>query len=405
MKFEEECAKWLKKTEDPNDDQCLLHMDFSPLAQQPHPSSIPELMLECHLADVPALRKRWMVSGKKNMTYGPFPWKPILDQLRNPHDRDMIFQPDQSSIVDLYAMYLKPPHRSQIVDKRSQQYSKMKISKEVTKILLKDDLKPSNLPTHLTLRFHATGTTTTLRFRSSKWTNSSSPQDITPTTSTNGCGNGANGMNPGSVLSPISLSPTLLQHGRMGAAPANEGLNNIQGDLSQLPSALSSFLVAQQQIQQRRQQGRRRQNNTTEESTEADAYGHLMFTDPAQAEGFEFLRIVAASEAQDAAAAVAGNAAGGGSGVRLKKIIQKEESYIIPVGKKDSITMTRGSIHKMTTSWAELRKALDSRSNDLAEDDYDDEFWNTIPGEQLEPGTRGIKVLSVEKLEANHDTR
>lgn len=160
---------------DPEDRQCVLQLDFVPFTPGPrilvgHPLTA-EMALDVHLADVHLLRKRFMKPGGKTLTYGPFPWRQIFDQIRDPYDRDGVLQSDGSAIVQLNSTFLKPPGSTDLApsttdadeDDRKIEFSKIHISKAITQLILQN-IKPAGLNNHITLRFHATSATTVLRF-------------------------------------------------------------------------------------------------------------------------------------------------------------------------------------------------------------------------------------------------
>src|SRR5271170_6459331 len=81
LRFEMECNKWFKLLLNPADRQAVLNLDFAPFVpgqriSPTHPLTA-DLVLDCHLADVALLRKRFMKPGGKTLSYGPFPWKQI----------------------------------------------------------------------------------------------------------------------------------------------------------------------------------------------------------------------------------------------------------------------------------------------------------------------------------------
>ena len=112
LRLEVECNNWLKRQRDPTDKQAVLKLDFSPFATCASTASHPlttEMMLERHIADVSLLRKRFLKCGAKTLTYGPMPWKQIFEQIKNPSDRDGVLQYDGSAIIEVAAVFLKPP--------------------------------------------------------------------------------------------------------------------------------------------------------------------------------------------------------------------------------------------------------------------------------------------------------
>ena len=103
--------KWMKRFLGSEDRQAIFFLDFAPFAGKMggQLSLLSDMILECHLADVALLRKRYLRSGAKNMTYGPMPWKGIFEQILNPSDRDGVLQTDGSAYVDMAPVFLKPP--------------------------------------------------------------------------------------------------------------------------------------------------------------------------------------------------------------------------------------------------------------------------------------------------------
>jgi hypothetical protein len=169
LRFEVECNKWFKHLLNPADRQAVLKLDFAPFVPgqrllPSHPLTA-EMVLDCHLADVPSLRKRFMKPGGKTLSYGPLPWKQIFDQIRDPSDRDGVLQSDGSAIIEVNSIFLKPPHGSNkiVTDDRKTEFAKIHISKAVTQLIL-DNARPAGLNNHITIRFHSTDTTTILRF-------------------------------------------------------------------------------------------------------------------------------------------------------------------------------------------------------------------------------------------------
>ena len=168
LRFEIECNKWFKRLVDPADRQAVLKLDFAPfipgqrlLASHPFTA---ELVLDCHLADFPLLRRRFLKTGSKTLTYGPLPWKQIFEQIRDPCDRDGVLQSDGSSIVEVNSVFLKPPHSNEsVLDDRKTEFAKIQLSKAVTQLIL-DNTKPGGLNSHPTIRFHTIDTTTIVRF-------------------------------------------------------------------------------------------------------------------------------------------------------------------------------------------------------------------------------------------------
>ena len=171
LRLEVECISWLKRQIDPTDKQAVLKLDFAPFATCPSTSADPltaEMMLECHLADVPLLRKRFLKCGAKTLTYGPMPWKHIFEQIKNRSDRDGVLQFDGSAIVEVAAVFLKPPRTAPddpaaIIDDRKTELAKIHVSKPVTQLII-DGIRPAGLNNFITLRFHGTDITTSLTF-------------------------------------------------------------------------------------------------------------------------------------------------------------------------------------------------------------------------------------------------
>ena len=173
LRLEAECLKWWRQTLDPEDRQCALRLDFVPFTPgqsilRGHPLTA-EMALDVHLADVHLLRKRFMKPGGKTLTYGPFPWKQIFEQIRDPCDRDGPLQSDGSAIVELNSTFLKPPREitgstaDTDEDDRKIEFAKVHISKAITQLIL-HNVKPGGLNNHITLRFHTTSVTTLLHF-------------------------------------------------------------------------------------------------------------------------------------------------------------------------------------------------------------------------------------------------
>ena len=171
LRLEVECSRWLKRQIDPLDKQAVLKLDFTPFATCPSTTSHPltaEMMLECHLADVSLLRKRFLKCGAKTLTYGPMPWKQIFEQIKNPSDRDGVLQYDGSAIIEVAAVFLKPPRTAPddpatIIDDRKTELAKIHVSKPITQLIL-DGIRPAGMNNFITLRFHGTEVTTFLTF-------------------------------------------------------------------------------------------------------------------------------------------------------------------------------------------------------------------------------------------------
>lgn len=171
LRLEVECTSWLKRQIDPLDRQAVLKLDFTPFAtcstSTSHPLTV-EMMLECHLADVSLLRKRFLKFGAKTLTYGPMPWKQIFEQIKNPSDRDGVLQCDGSAIIEVAPVFLKPPRTAPddpatIIDERKTELAKIHVSKQVTRFIL-DGIRPAGMNNFITLRFHGTDITTSLTF-------------------------------------------------------------------------------------------------------------------------------------------------------------------------------------------------------------------------------------------------
>jgi hypothetical protein len=173
LKLEAECKKWLRILLNPSDRSSVLKLDFAPfigttglmgVGVSAHPLTA-DMILECHLADVGLLRKRFLKPGGKNLTYGPMPWKLIFEQIRNPTDRDGVLQVDGSAVVELAPLYLKQPRATDDhVDERKVEWAKIHISKAITTLIL-DGVRPAGMSNHVTLRFHATEVTISLTFQ------------------------------------------------------------------------------------------------------------------------------------------------------------------------------------------------------------------------------------------------
>ena len=170
IRFEVECTKWLKRLKDPQDKQAVLRLDFNPFIPGPkttstHPLTA-EMLLDCHLADIPCLRKRYLKAGLKSLTYGPMPWKRIFEQIQDPQDRDAVLQYDGSAIVDIDPRILKPPRGpDEHVDDRKLDLAKLHVSKAITQTIL-EGIKPTGMSNYVKLRFHATEVTTIIKFDS-----------------------------------------------------------------------------------------------------------------------------------------------------------------------------------------------------------------------------------------------
>ena len=175
LRLERECSKWYRRVLRPEDRQAVLRLDFAPFTpgvrnSTTHPVTA-DMVLDVHLADVQLLRKRFLKAGLKPLTYGPFPWKQIFEQIREPSDRDNVFQSDGSSIIELSTVFLKPPRDSDpsfvpdddLPDDRNFEFAKLHISKPITQLIL-DNIKPAGLNSNIALRFHATDTTSLIRF-------------------------------------------------------------------------------------------------------------------------------------------------------------------------------------------------------------------------------------------------
>jgi hypothetical protein len=175
LRLETECGVWLKRLLNPSDKQAVLQLDFAPFVGFPRPVSptaspgttnplTAEMILDCHLADISRLRKRWLKPGLKTLTYGPMPWKQIFDQIKNAEDRDGVLQVDGSAIVDVASLFIKPPRaQDDNIDDRKIELAKIHISKEITQLIL-DGVRPAGMSAHLTIRFHATDVASMLAF-------------------------------------------------------------------------------------------------------------------------------------------------------------------------------------------------------------------------------------------------
>lgn len=169
LRLEAECTKWMKRHLEPEDRQAIFFLDFAPFAgkMDGQLSLLSNMILECHLADVSLLRKRYLISGGKNLTYGPMPWKNIFEQIRNPIDRDGVWQLDGSAYVDIAPLFLKPPRAvDDNCDERKMEYAKIHISRDVTQLILAG-ARPLSMSNYLTIRFHATNLTIHLSFTAS----------------------------------------------------------------------------------------------------------------------------------------------------------------------------------------------------------------------------------------------
>jgi hypothetical protein len=174
LRLEKECHRLLRELiHDAR--QAVLKLDFAPFStnfqEAPTGSTHPlaaEMILDCHLADFSSLRRRFLKPGLKTLTYGPMPWKAIFDQLRSATDGDGIIQPDGSSLVEVAAVFLRPPRSMEnIVDDRKAEFAKIQISKDITQLIL-DGVRPSGLHGFVTIRFHVTNCTTRIVFEAQK---------------------------------------------------------------------------------------------------------------------------------------------------------------------------------------------------------------------------------------------
>jgi len=166
--LEAECTKWFKRHTEPEDRQAVFHLDFAPFTGKGEGplSLMSEMILECHLADVPLLRKRYIKTGAKNMTYGPISWKNIFDQIRDASDRDGVLQHDGSAYIDVASTFIKPPRQvDDDCDDRKIEYAKIHVSRDITQLIKNTTrLRPMGMSSYLTMRIHATNLTTHLTF-------------------------------------------------------------------------------------------------------------------------------------------------------------------------------------------------------------------------------------------------
>ena len=166
LRLEAECSKWLKRILYPSEKQAVLRLDFAPF--QPDRGNIhnpltPEMILDCHLADVHLLRKRFLKCGTHTLTYGPIPWKQIFEQIRGAADGDGVIQLDGSALVEIGSVFLKPPRAEETEDERKIDWAKIHVSKEVTKFI-QNGIRQNAVSNNITLRFHATDVTCILKF-------------------------------------------------------------------------------------------------------------------------------------------------------------------------------------------------------------------------------------------------
>lgn len=170
--LERECTKWLKQVIHKDARQAVFNLDFAPFSsnfQLPtgrplHPLSA-EMILDCHVADICLLRKRFLKPGAKTLTYGPIPWKQIFDRIRGATEKDGIIQMDGSSLVEVGSVFLKPPQSDDVVvDDRKVEFARIHISKEITQLIL-DGVRPGGMNSYITVRFHATEVTTRIAFQ------------------------------------------------------------------------------------------------------------------------------------------------------------------------------------------------------------------------------------------------
>jgi hypothetical protein len=166
LRLETECTRWLKQALNPNEKRAVFRLGFLPFRlerQTPFTPSMYDLILECHLADVHLLRKRFLKVGPSFLTYGPMPWKQIFEQVRNASEGDGVIQSDGSSIVELVAAFVKPTRIDDVDDDRKIEFAKTHISKDLTTLIV-EGIRQNVVPNYLPIRFHATDSTCVLKF-------------------------------------------------------------------------------------------------------------------------------------------------------------------------------------------------------------------------------------------------
>ena len=167
-RFEAECSNWLKSQINPNDKQAVLRLGFMPfpsygLTGASHPLTA-EMVLDCHVSNIPLLRKRFLKCGTKNLTYGPMPWKYIFEQIKEPLEGSRVLKPDGSAVIEAPSVFLKPPRAlNENIDPRKMELAKIQLSKRVTQLIL-DGVRPAGMSSYITLRFHITDITTSVCF-------------------------------------------------------------------------------------------------------------------------------------------------------------------------------------------------------------------------------------------------
>jgi hypothetical protein len=169
VQLDNEARRWMRHELFPQDAQAVLKLDFAPFRSSSSSSRFADLHLECNLADTTLLRKRYFDDTPlihnpsfSILRYGPFPWKNLMDTLRQAHQNDPlnVIQPDGSAFIDAPPVFIKPPRSASLeTTHRNYECARIFIPAPLTTHLLDPTTRPMSLTNTPTLRIHATNVT------------------------------------------------------------------------------------------------------------------------------------------------------------------------------------------------------------------------------------------------------
>ena len=172
VSLEADCRRWMRTELFPKDEQAVLKLDFHPFRSGPETVKrmISDVMVECNVADAALLRRRFLEfrslrGNMERLSYGPFPWKHILDTIRSHENEHNVLQTDGSALVDAPPVFIKPP-RTASLDTTDRKYECARIlaTPQITTHLLDPAVKQNQFSNSPTLRIHATDCTIIFRF-------------------------------------------------------------------------------------------------------------------------------------------------------------------------------------------------------------------------------------------------
>jgi len=172
VSLEADCRRWMRTELFPKDEQAVLKLDFHPFRSGPETVKrmISDVMVECNVADAALLRRRFLEfrslrGNMERLSYGPFPWKHILDTIRSHENEHNVLQTDGSALVDAPPVFIKPP-RTASLDTTDRKYECARIlaTPQITTHLLDPAVKQNQFSNCPSLRIHATDCTMVFLF-------------------------------------------------------------------------------------------------------------------------------------------------------------------------------------------------------------------------------------------------